>query len=269
MMNIINTKPDLFQRTEACIWTDPYIQANLLKAYLDLSSDAASRNMKSIERTVDFIDNNIKKGGDILDLGCGPGLYTDLFWKKGYRVAGIDFNKKAIEYAIQETSPDIKYIEGDYITNFPMGKYDAIIMIYCDMGTHSDEDRDVLLSNCYESLEEGEKLIFDVFNENLITDKKEILSWDYQPDGGFWAHEEYLLLSQIFHYPENCAIASQYNLIQKDKVKHFVIWDRYYKEDEIAMILKNIGFSKVGFEHGLLADNDFTSTNAMFVIAEK
>ena len=69
-------------------------------------------------------------------------------------VTGIDFNKASIEYAIGKRE-EINYILGDYINNYPNGggkMPDAITMIYCDMGTHPDSDRDQLLDNIYLSL---------------------------------------------------------------------------------------------------------------------
>ena len=65
-----------------------------------------------------------------------------------HTVTGIDFNKASIEYATRKRK-DIEYILGDYIMNYPTGQYDLITMIYCDMGTHSDSDRDKLLKNIY------------------------------------------------------------------------------------------------------------------------
>jgi len=267
-MKIFDTKPELFQKTGISIWTDPYIQVNMLNEHLNPDSDGASRNEKSIETIVDFVDKQIKPGGKLLDLGCGPGLYTGRFEKKGYTVTGIDFNKKAIEYAVQHNK-NVNYITGDYISDFPHDNYDAIIMIYCDMGTHSDTDRDKLLQNCYASLNNGGKLIFDVFNEKMISDKTESRNWEYNKSGGFWADKEYLLLSQTFHYPDNQAFAEQYNLIVSGKTKHFIVWDRYYKETEIIRLLKNIGLSKVSVTNDLLENNNFTSNNQMFICAEK
>lgn len=75
-MNIINIKPKLFQKTTSSIWTDLHLQENLLNAHLAPSSDAASRKEDSIKIIVDFIDKQIKSNGKLLDLGCGPGLYT-------------------------------------------------------------------------------------------------------------------------------------------------------------------------------------------------
>lgn len=267
-MNIINTKPKPFQKTTSSIWTDPYIQNNLLNAHLDASSDAASRKEESIKIIVDFVDKQIKRNSRLLDLGCGPGLYANQFTEKGHTAIGVDLNKKAIEYA-RKSNENIEYIEADYIQNFPQGKYDAIIMIYCDMGTHSDNDRDTLLRNCYESLEIGGKLIFDVFSDKIVEDKKEGSSWEYEANGGFWAKEEHLILSQTFHYPQNRAFAYQYNLIQKEASNHFIIWDRYFKEDEIIAILKNIGFGSITIKNNLLESNNFTSDSEIFVVAEK
>ena len=40
-MNIKNTKPTLFEKSACNIWTDPYIQQQMLKACLLYTSDAA------------------------------------------------------------------------------------------------------------------------------------------------------------------------------------------------------------------------------------
>jgi len=267
-MDIITKKPALFEKTFASIWTYPYIQRNILKEHLDMSSDAASRNGKSIKTIVDFINENIKPQSRILDMGCGPGLYAERLKEKGHSVTGIDFNKEAILYAISQNK-GINYIEADYIKDFPMGQYDAIMMIYCDMGTHADTERDALLKNCHRSLVNGGKLIFDIFSEKIVDDKKEGKHWQYTADGGFWTDKEYLLLSQTFHYPENHAFSYQYNLITESETKHFIIWDRYYEEGEIKKILQNIGFKKVSIKKNLLATNNFTSNSEIFIIAEK
>lgn len=183
-MIIIDKKPALFETTDSNIWTDPYIQRQMLKEHLNPTSDGASRKQESILKITDFILNHSKTGSRLLDLGCGPGLYASLLRDKGYDVTGIDFNRASIEYAAEKRK-DIRYIYGDYINNYPDGKYDTIIIIYCDMGTHSDSNRDRLLKNIYDSLDDNGVFIFDVFTEELTCDKQEGKSWDYAPQGGF------------------------------------------------------------------------------------
>ena len=75
--------------------------------------------------------------------------------------------------------------------------------------------------------------------------------------GGFWNESEYLLLplsgEQSFAY--------QYNLILEDTAKHFIIWERYYSEEEITSILRKVGFRKISIYKELLGKNDFTSSS--------
>lgn len=267
-MKIKDKKPVLFEKTECNIWTDPHIQHEMLKAHLDPASDGASRKEGSILKIVDFIQHNTRSECRLLDLGCGPGLYTSLLADKGYRVTGVDFNSASIAYAVEKRT-DIEYLLGDYIRNYPTGKYDAITMIYCDLGTHSNDDRDRLLINIYNSLNDGGVFIFDVFTEGIIRDKQEDKNWEYAPEGGFWNKGDYLLLSQTFHYPEDHAFAYQYNLITEGETKHFIVWDRYYTETEITAVLKNAGFRKVSVTNGILDSNNFTSDSEIFIVAEK
>ena len=267
-MNIIDKKPALFERTDSNIWTDPYIQRQMLKEHLNPASDAASRKQESVQRITDFILGHSKPKSRVLDLGCGPGLYTSLLKDNGCNVTGIDFNKASIEYA-SEKRKDIRYIYGDYINGYPNGKYDTVIIIYCDLGTHSDSSRDRLLKNIYDSLDDNGVFIFDVFTEGLAEDKQEGKNWDFVPNGGFWSKDEYLLLGQTFHYPKNKAFAYQYNLLTKDESKHFIIWDRYYSEEEITSVLHNAGFRNVNIHKNILDSNNFTSDSEIFIVAKK
>lgn len=267
-MKITEKKPALFENTACNIWTDPYIQQQMLHAHLDPLSDGASRKEESILKITAFICQHTTSGSRLLDLGCGPGLYTSLLADKGYSVTGIDFNKASIAYAAEKRS-DITYIWGDYIKNYPTGKYDVAILIYCDLGTHSDNDRNRLLTQIYHSLDDGGVFIFDVFTARITQDKQEGKSWEYAAEGGFWSESEYIVLSQTFHYPEAHAFAYQYNLVTGSETKHFIVWDRYYSEEEITILLQEIGFRNVTIVKDILNGNDFTSNSEMFVVAEK
>lgn len=180
----------------------------------------------SIRKMVDLIKNNVQSGSHLLDLGCGSELYSHMLRESGYRITGIDFNKTSIEYAVS-CQDDIEYIQGDYIANYPGGCFDAVMMIYCDMGTHSDQERDKLFSKIYQSLGDGGTLIFDMFTEKLVDEKREGKDWKYTPSGG-WSEHESLLLSQTFHYPQAKSFTYQYDLLTDGQIKYFIVWDCYY-----------------------------------------
>lgn len=267
-MTITDSRPALYQKSKHAIWTDPHIQQQLLNKHLDLCSDEASRREESILMIIRFILGQTKPGSRLLDLGCGPGLYTERLADEKFVVTGIDFNRAAIEYAVGRRK-QVEYLLGNYITDYPEGEFDCVTMIYCDMGTHSDCDRDLLLGKVYRSLSEGGVFIFDVFTEAIAHREQTNQGWVYEPNGGFWSATEYLLLSQTFHYPENKVYAYQYNLLLAQEAKHFIIWEKYYSEVEITEILKQAGFRKVFVYRNIAGQNSFTSDSEMFIVAEK
>lgn len=266
-MTISEQRPELFEQSDR-IWTDPHIRAQLLQEHLNPRSDAASRRQESILRLVDFIGQHLRPGSRLLDLGCGPGLYTSLLAERHIDVTGIDINEASIEYA-REKQPGLRYLLGDYLVDYPRGTYDAVIMIYCDMGTHSDDDRTRLLRRIHASLAEGGLLIFDVFPDDIAREREEGKSWDYAPQGGFWHAGEYLHLSQTFHDRQHKVFACRHHVLHDGVVKKYILWERYFSEEEIRGILANAGFGRITIHKNLLGENNFTSNCEMFVVAEK
>ena len=67
------------------------------------------------------------KGKKILDLGCGPGLYSKVLKKKGAKVKGIDNSKNMIEIAKKET-PGVEFIVGDAEKlPYKNGEFDIVV----------------------------------------------------------------------------------------------------------------------------------------------
>ena len=84
----------------------------MLKAHLDPEFDGASRKLDFIEKSVAWITERIPPADYplLLDIGCGPGIYAEMFTKKGYQVTGVDFSKRSIDYAQQSAfSKKAKY----------------------------------------------------------------------------------------------------------------------------------------------------------------
>jgi 2-polyprenyl-3-methyl-5-hydroxy-6-metoxy-1,4-benzoquinol methylase len=127
---------ELFQRSKETIWTDEYISKILLASHLDESSDGASRINNSRIKIINWINNKIGNNSKIIDLGCGPGLYSYELGKIGHNVFGIDFNKESINYAKKNKCIKnyVEYKHGNYLTEDFGMNYDVALMIYCDFG---------------------------------------------------------------------------------------------------------------------------------------
>ena len=108
-------KPKIYEKGTAFMWTDEHISKQLLNIHLNPDIDLGSRKKSTIEKTANWILDTQKEKGklNILDLGCGPGLYTEIFAKAGHNVTGIDISKNSIEYAkkcAKDKKLDITYL---------------------------------------------------------------------------------------------------------------------------------------------------------------
>ncbi len=79
-------------------WNEPGFSARMLHEHLSQDHDAASRRSMVIDRQVDWIHQSLLWGNParVLDLGCGPGLYTSQLARRGCSCTGIDFSPASI-----------------------------------------------------------------------------------------------------------------------------------------------------------------------------
>ena len=103
LLDIINRQrvPQPWAEGEKIPWNDPGFSGRMLNEHLSQEHDAASRRFEIIDRHVGWIHEQVLGGNPtcILDLGCGPGLYTSRLAKLGHRCVGIDFSPASIAHA--------------------------------------------------------------------------------------------------------------------------------------------------------------------------
>ena len=82
-------------------WNDPGFSPRMLLEHLSQAHDAASRRFERIDAHVTWIHNELLNGRcrKVLDLCCGPGLYTSRLARLGHECTGIDFAPASIAYA--------------------------------------------------------------------------------------------------------------------------------------------------------------------------
>jgi len=92
----INSRPEPFQYyTAEELWTDEHTSGKMLEYHLNDFVDASSRNKKFIDRSVKWITSyfGVDKKTNVLDFGCGPGLYTTRIAEQELRLPGLTFLK--------------------------------------------------------------------------------------------------------------------------------------------------------------------------------
>lgn len=234
-------KPVLWQRSNETFWDDGHISKGMLDAHLDPDWEAASRKHSDIDRSVQWISTIIPEHAKILDLGCGPGLYTKRLTALGYDVTGIDFSRRSIEFA---KSQDVitKYIYKNYLEIDYTDAFDVVTLIYCDYAALTAEERNTLMKKVHIALKDGGLFILDVFTEKHFSKKVSTTSWNLCEHGGFWSPEPHICLEATYLYENNRVAVDQYIVITADEMNEYLTWDTAYTVESMCDEISPHGF---------------------------
>ena len=243
-------KPEVYAPSSGRFWDDKHISKEMLKAHLHPTMEAASRSHDFIHKSVEWIQtvSPSETKRRVLDLGCGPGIYAEKLFYKGYSVTGIDFSKRSIEYAKEQASRqgyNIEYIYKNYLEIDYDSIFDLVLLIYCDYGVLSHDDRAILLQKTYSAMKEGGKFIFDVFTPKNYEGKQESSNWYLHQGSGFWKPETHLCLQSHHIYEDNIRLDQYVIIDQENKIDVIRVWDRCYTKEMIIGELERVGFKSI------------------------
>lgn len=237
-------KPEVYHYGES-IWTDNYISPQMLLAHLDSLTDAASYNLERMNKVQSYLQKRLelKKGVKLIDLGCGPGLYTNYFGKLGVNVTGLDISAASISYAREQAAKegiDITYQVSDYRNPFGSNCYNSAMCIYEDYGVMSYKDRMTVLSNINQALKRGGRLALDVTADSVWNTLSEDGSW-YSQDTGFFRPHPHVVIYKRWLYPDHRAYCDAHIVID-DNITVYYTFQTLFTPERITEELTNGGF---------------------------
>lgn len=274
LINQLQQKPNPFTPGEQLFWDDPHISAQMLKWHLDPNNDVASRRAETIKCSVDWIveKTGLKIGDNVLDLGCGPGLYAFRLAEKRLRVTGVDYSRSSIDYALQYAAEhllDIRYRYQNYLELKDENQYEAVLLIYGDLCPLSPDQRRTLLGNVRRALKPGGYFVLDVTTRNHREKHGNRKSW-YAVEAGFWKPGPHLVLEEGFDYPDQSIFLDQAIVIEQNgQVSVYRNWFQDYDCATINAELQQAGFEVQSFWNDLLGTPFTIDTDWIGIIAQK
>ena len=144
----------------------------------------------------------LPEGGKVLDIGCGPGTFTQHLFRKGFAAEGIDLSTAMIKIA-REKLPQVEFKLMDMRKlDYPGNYFDGVLAAYSLIHIASEEIPETLkgfyrilkpngllcLINqkgkadqiVVEPLKEGEKTFFNFFTAERL--KKFLVDADFKPE---------------------------------------------------------------------------------------
>ena len=251
----INSKPKPFEFYTAIeLWTNEYTAQQMLNYHLNEDLDLASRNKDFMDRSTKFIIEKFKMDDtkDVVEFGCGPGLYTHKFAETGARVTGIDVSANSIKYAKDQADKaglDIDYIVADYLSFNTDKRFDLILLIFTDLCVLSPDQRSILLNKFRTYLKPDGKLFMDVSSYAAFDAKAETATYEKNQLYGFWSPNDYYGFLNTFKYEDEKVSLDKHTIIE-DGVADRVIynWHQYYNLETITKELA---------DHGLIVQKVF------------
>jgi pimeloyl-ACP methyl ester carboxylesterase/SAM-dependent methyltransferase len=242
----INEKPELFQYYTADeLWTDEHTSKKMLDYHLNEKVDISSRNIEFINRSVDWIVEffDLTEESVVLDLGCGPGLYTNRLGEKA-DLTGVDFSERSIEYAQKtafEKGLKVHYEHRNYLEFETDRKFDLIIIIMCDYCALSPEQRKMMLEKFSRMLKSGGKVLLDVYSLNAFDEKNESAGYEFNFLDNFWSEEDYYCFINTYKYEKEKVILDQYTVIEQERERHIYNWLQYFSPDSLKNEVEDSG----------------------------
>lgn len=268
----INEKPGPFEfYTARDLWTDEHTSQKMLEYHLDESIDASSRNIKFIEESVFWIVNllNLDSESNLIDFGCGPGLYTNRFAEKGINVTGVDFSKRSIEYAQKiaaKSSLNVDYIHQNYLDFASPGKFDVITMIMCDYCALSPNQREIMLGKFRSLLKAHGKIILDVHSLNYFNEKEELSTYELNQLDHFWSAADYYCFVNCFKYNPEKVTLDKYTIIEASGRKRVVYnWLQCFSVDSLKDEFERNGL-RIDNVYGDVAGRDYDPQSPEFAV---
>ena len=253
-------------------WDDPDFSRRMLREHLSQRYDAASRRTRIIKKHVDWIHHYVlaEQPSKILDLGCGPGLYSNRLADHGHRCTGIDFSPAAIGYArakaVQKKLACEYRLEDICSTDYGYD-FNLVMLVFSEFNTFTTEEANSILMKSYHSLTPGGRILLEVPSFDAVEQLGNQPSVWYTEKKGIFSEEPYLCLTESLWNEEDSIATERYYIINETNtdVKLYINCTQAYEESQFKSMLGTVGFKKINF-HPSLTGSEEQQMDGMFVI---
>ncbi len=257
-------------------WNDPQFSERMLREHLSQSHHAASRPFPIIDKQVEWIKGQLLPGkaARILDLACGPGLYSSRLSASGHSCTAIDYSPASVAYAKREASErglSIHYHQEDLRqAEFPK-EQELVMLLFGELNVFSSSDARQLLQKAADCLGRSGRLLLEVHAPGVLQRKGQSPPDWYSSGGGLWSDAPHLCLMENFWSAGRQTAISRFHIIDAATgatEMHSASYQDYSDQEYEAMLLES-GFRHVVPYPSLVGVNDEEQRDFAVFVAEK
>ena len=246
-------KPAPWSEGDNIPWDDPGFSERMLAEHLSQEHDLASRRSETIDLHVEWIFSAVlgSRPARLLDLACGPGLYTVRLARTGCECVGIDFSPASIrhakEIAAAEADLSCTFQHADVRDGLFGEGFDLVMMIYGQFNVFPRDRGLEILKRAHEALKPGGTVLLEIQSQEQVQHGgKQAPSW-YTAQSGLFSGKPHLVLQENFWDADAGASTTRFSIIdgQTGTVSTYALSNEAYTEDELTDALQMAGFKDV------------------------
>ena len=244
--------PEPWAEGEKIPWDDPEFSERMLMEHLSQAHDMASRRQEMIDRHVAWIEEAClpDRPARILDLGCGPGFYSQRLAQRGHSCIGIDFSPASIAYATSlaaDAGMKIDYIQGD-IRNVDYGEgFDLVMLVFGEFNVFKKDDARRILVRIHQSLNLGGRVLLEPQTYEAIESEGSSPPIWHSATGGLFSPNPHLWLEEHYWHA-GCHAATTRHFIADAAtlaISRYASTTQAYTDEELGNFLAAVGFSEM------------------------
>lgn len=230
-------------------WNDAAFSGRMLRYHLSQEHDWASRRQALVGRHIACIDRFLESASRVLDLGCGPGLYTKALAQLGHDCVGVDFSPASIAHAQETARRDklsVQYTLADIRDYIPEGRFDLVMMLFGEFNVFRKSDAQDLLAKAAGALAPGGTLLLEFSPFEAIAEQgRQPATWEALSSGLF-CPAPHLCLQEHFWDEASATATTRYLIVEATgRVTEYGSSSKAYRESELGDMLETCGFGSI------------------------
>lgn len=225
-----------------------------------------------------LIEQYAPKADKLLDLGCGTGKHALEMVNRGYRVHGVDLSPEMLVQAKKNANikgfddERLQFSQGDARSVRLDKKFDVALSLFHVMSYQTiPADTKAFLNTMVDHLEVGGILIFDCwYGPSIIADKPSICVKKIENDNLYVTR----ITEPSLHVECHC-VDINFTLFVENKDTQQIIKMkethvmRYFFEEEIIALFKELGIELLSFEAWFTGGNPSEASRDVCVVGRK
>lgn len=233
-------------------WHEPGFSERMLAEHLSQEHDRASRRLETIDRHVAWIHETVLGSAPsrILDLGCGPGLYTQRLAALGHACVGIDVSPASIRHARSRAEGDglaCEYrLEDLRKAEFGAG-FDLVLLVFGELNTFPPREAGRILARARRATSPSGRLLLEVHDERHVRAIGVRPPTWFTAARSLFAEEPHLCLAERAWHADARAATEEFLVVslRSGEVARVVSTTQAYSEDEYRAILREAGLAEI------------------------